>query len=42
MVGINDLTYKKCVEAGVDILVSGSFLFKGDMVKKVEAIKCEK
>ena len=40
--GINDLTYKKCVEAGVDILVSGSFLFKGDMVKKVEAIKCEK
>ena len=40
--GINDSTYKKCVEAGVDILVSGSFLFKGDMDKKVEAIKCEK
>ena len=28
--GINDETARKCVDAGVDVLVAGSFLFKKD------------
>ena len=37
--GINDITSKLCNEAGVDILVSGSYLFKGNMKEKVESLK---
>lgn len=32
--GINDVTGKQCVEAGADVLVVGSFLFKTDDVAK--------
>lgn len=35
--GINDLTYKKVIELGADILVSGSYIFKSKNRK--EAIK---
>lgn len=31
--GVNDVTGKQCVEAGADVLVVGSFLFKDDDVK---------
>ncbi len=37
--GINDITSKLCNEAGVNILVSGSYLFKGNMKEKVESLK---
>lgn len=37
--GINDITSKLCNQAGVDILVSGSYLFKGNMKEKVESLK---
>ncbi len=40
--GIDNCTSKLCIEKGIDILVSGSFLFKGNMLEKVESIKCEK
>ena len=40
--GIDDTTAPLCIEKGIDILVSGSFLFKGEMDKKVGMIKCEK
>lgn len=40
--GIDNYTSKLCIEKGIDILVSGSFLFKGNMLEKVESIKCEK
>ena len=40
--GIDNLTAPLCIENGIDILVSGSYLFKGDMIKKVGMIKCEK
>lgn len=32
--GVNDVTGKQCVEAGADVLVVGSFLFKTDDVEK--------
>ena len=32
--GINDETAKKCVDAGVDVLVAGSFLFKKEDMSK--------
>lgn len=38
--GINDLTGKKCKEAGVDVLVAGSYVFKGDIKKAVQSL-CE-
>lgn len=40
--GINDITSKKCLAAGVDILVSGSYLFKGNMIERANILKCEK
>lgn len=40
--GINNETSEKCWDAGVDILVSGSYLFKENMKERVEVIKCEK
>lgn len=36
--GINDTTYKKAVEAGCDTLVAGSYVFKGDLLQKVEEL----
>lgn len=40
--GINLETAKLCVDAGVDVLVAGSYVFKGDIVQKVEGLKCLK
>lgn len=38
--GINAETAESCVRAGCDILVSGSYLFSGDMKENAEAIRC--
>ncbi len=38
--GINASTGKLCVEAGVDILVAGSFVFKGDIIQNIQSL-CE-
>lgn len=37
--GINDKTSKIVIDAGADILVCGSYLFKGDVKKNMEAIR---
>lgn len=38
--GINDITASKCKEAGVDVLVAGSYLFNAlDMKEKVKLLK---
>ena len=37
--GINNETGPLCMKAGCDILVSGSYLFKGDMFKNVEGLR---
>lgn len=38
--GINDKTAQRCKEAGVDVLVSGSYLFKGEgMKERIDLIK---
>lgn len=37
--GINNETGPRCVNAGVDILVSGSYIFKGDMSEKVRSLR---
>ena len=38
--GINDETAKKCVEAGVDVLVAGSYLFnKSDTKERIKKLK---
>ena len=40
--GINEYTSKSCVEAGVDILVAGSYLFhKEDVEKRIKLLKGE-
>lgn len=38
--GINAQTGKKCADAGADILVAGSYVFKNDIVKAVASL-CE-
>lgn len=40
--GINGETGKLAVEAGVDVLVAGSYVFKGDIKEKVHSLKCLK
>lgn len=37
--GINAETGKKCREAGVDVLVAGSYVFKNDFRKAVESLR---
>ena len=37
--GISDKTYEKAVMAGANALVSGSYLFSGDMVNKIKLLK---
>lgn len=40
--GINEETGKRCVEAGVDVLVAGSYLFnKSDVKKRISHLKGE-
>ena len=36
--GINENTYLKAVHAGVDVLVAGSYVFKGNIQDKVESL----
>lgn len=36
--GINAETGKRCVEAGCDVLVAGSYIFNGDIVERVESL----
>lgn len=41
--GINDVTGARCVAAGVDVLVAGSYLFnKSDVKKRIALLKGEK
>lgn len=40
--GINEVTNIPCFEAGLDIAVAGSYLFKGNMKEQVESIRCAK
>ena len=40
--GINDETSILCIENNIDILVSGSYLFKEDMKERDKKIRCEK
>ena len=37
--GINDKTSKLCIDAGADMLISGSFIFQGDYKKQMELLK---
>lgn len=37
--GINQETAKRCIEAGANILVSGSYIFGGDIKKRLENLK---
>lgn len=37
--GINDVTAKKAVEAGVDVLVAGSYVFGDDIKGKIDSLK---
>ena len=36
--GINNETYLKAIEAGVDVMVAGSYVFKGDIKEKVNSL----
>ena len=36
--GINNETYQKAVDAGVEVLVAGSYVFKGDIQAKVDSL----
>lgn len=36
--GINDITGKLCVDAGVDVLVAGSYLFNDQMDEKIDLL----
>ena len=36
--GINGETGKRCAEAGADVLVAGSYVFKNDIVKAVDSL----
>lgn len=37
--GINDKTAKLCVDAGADMLISGSYIFKGNYKKQISLLK---
>ena len=39
--GINDQTAQKCVRAGADILISGSYLYNNDTYQAIQAIKAK-
>lgn len=36
--GINQESGKQCIEAGVDVLVAGSYIFKEDIIKAVDSL----
>ncbi len=37
--GITDATIKKCIEAGANIFVAGSYVFSGDYKERIESLK---
>jgi len=37
--GINEKTYKEAISAGADIIITGNYLFSGDMSNKIKAMK---
>ncbi len=37
--GINDITAKQCIDAGVDILVAGSYIFGHNIVERIASLK---
>lgn len=37
--GINDKTAKICKDAGADMLISGSYIFKGDYQKQIDSLR---
>lgn len=37
--GVDNTNYKACIEAGVDIIVSGSYLFSSEMERKIKEFK---
>lgn len=37
--GINNTTAKKCIEKGADVLVSGSYIFNGDIKERIESLR---
>lgn len=36
--GINGSTYKKAIQSGCDVLVAGSYVFKGDIIHSIESL----
>ena len=40
--GINEETGKRCIDVGVDVLVAGSYVFKGDIKDKVKRLQCQR
>ena len=39
--GITDKTIRRCIEAGANIFVAGSYVFKGDYAERIAALKKE-
>lgn len=39
--GVNDITAKQCVKAGANILVAGSYIFKGNKAENIEKLRGE-
>lgn len=39
--GITDKTIEKCIEAGANIFVAGSYVFKGDYAERIASLKKE-
>jgi ribulose-phosphate 3-epimerase len=37
--GVDDQTAAQCVKAGANVLVSGSYLFKGDMAERIKKLR---
>ncbi len=37
--GIDDVTAKSCIEAGANVLVAGSYIFRNDYAKAIRALK---
>jgi len=37
--GVNDITGKECVQAGANILVAGSYIFKGEKAENIKRLK---
>lgn len=40
--GINQQTGQQCVTAGADVLVAGSYIFKGDIKATIQGLRCLK